>query len=681
MASRVAIDIGGTFTDLVHLDEGADEVGLGKVSTTVGRFEDGVMEALEGASLNGVEFLVHGTTVVINTLTERTGAVTALLTTRGFRDVLEIQKGNRPDLYNLTFRKPEPFVPRRLRLEVAERVDYAGEVLEPLDEEGVAAAVERARELGAEAIAVCFLHSYANPAHERRAGELIAAAWPGVPVTLSHRIVAEFREYHRSSTAVLDAYVKPTVASYLASLGERLGGAGVERNRRFAMRSNGGLSRFAVAAEAPIQLVESGPVGGVIGAVELGRELGRADLVTLDIGGTTAKASLIESGAARLSDGYHIERTPSEAGYPVNVPVLDITEIGAGGGSVAWLDPAGAVKVGPRSAGAEPGPACYGRGGSEPTVTDASVVAGRIDPGYFLGGRLALDAGRARGALEPIAERLGTSVEDTALGVIRIANASMIHLLRLVSVRRGRDPRRFSLVAFGGGGSMHAASLARELRIGEVIVPRAPGHFSALGMLLSDLRHDAVRTHVARLDEIDPELLAGLWAELDAGLLAAFSEEGMAADEVRLARAADMRYAGQEHAVTVSLPGEVVDYPQREEAARRFRDAHERLYGFRLEVPIELVNLRLAGFGEVRKPSLRVLRPPGANREPKGAREVLLEDSGAVEATVYERDGLAVDAELEGPAVVEEPAASTLVLPEQRLRVDDYGNLVITTKE
>jgi N-methylhydantoinase A len=677
MGTRAAVDIGGTFTDLVHLD--GDEIGLAKASTTPGRFEAGVMDAVAQAGLRDVEFLAHGTTVVINTLTERSGSPPALLTTRGCRDVLEIAKGNRPDLYNLLFHKPEPFVPRRLRLEVGERIAYTGEVLEALDEDSVREAVDRARALGAEAVAICFLHAYANSEHERRAGELVHELWPEAQITLSHDLTGEWREYHRTSTAVLDAYVKPTVARYLGALAQRLDEAGIGRDTQFAMQSNGGVSRFAVAAEQPIHLVESGPVGGIIGAAAIGAATGRPNVITLDIGGTTAKSSLIERGEVRLSSDYHIERTPTDAGYPIKVPVVDIVEIGAGGGSIAWLDPAGALKVGPRSAGAEPGPASYGLGGTEPTLTDAQVICGRLDPHAFLGGRLPLDPDRACAALAPIAQALGASVEETALGVIRIADANMINLLRLVSVRRGRDPRDFALLACGGGGPLHATTLAAELRVPEVLVPRAPGHFSALGMLMSDLRHDLVRTRLQRLDDIDAAEVDGVWRELEERMLATFADERVAADDVAFVRAADMRYAGQEHAVTVALADGAFDEATRDEVRARFHDAHERLYGFRLDVAAEFVNFRLTGFGAVRKPPLRRLAAArdGA-REPR-SRSVLLEQHGTVEAEVHDRDGLVPGDRLEGPAIVEEAASTTLLLPGQHLTVDEYGNLEVRT--
>jgi N-methylhydantoinase A len=677
MSTRVAIDIGGTFTDLVHLDEGTGLVGVAKAATTPGRFEDGVMDALDEADLDGVGFLAHGTTVIINALTERSGARTALITTRGFRDVLEIQKANRPDLYNLLYRKPEPFVRRRLRLEVDERVTYKGEVLTPLDEDGVRAAVDEARALGAEAIAICFLHSYANPSHERRAAEIVREEWPEAAVTASHELTSEWREYDRASTVVLDAYVKPVASRYLAALAVRLEEAGVPSSTRYCMQSNGGVSRVDVAAQTPINLVESGPVGGVIGAAEIGRLIDEPNLITLDIGGTTAKASLVEQGTVRLAVDYHIERTPSFAGYPIKVPVVDIVEIGAGGGSIAWIDPAGALRVGPRSAGADPGPACYGRGGTAPTVTDANLIAGRINPEYFLGGRVAVDVGRARTALSPLAERLNVTVDAAALGVIRIANANMIHLLKLVSVRRGRDPRDFALVAFGGAGAMHACALARELKVPRVIVPPSPGHFSAWGMLTSDLRHDVAQTRVGRTDRFSEADLAEIWRVLEARLLETFAEEGLDATHVTFARSADLRYAGQEHTVNVPIAAGAAAG----ETVADFHGLHQARYAFSLSSAVEFVNFRVAGSGAVRKPELRRLVQNGdAGSAVKGVRDVDFDALGRHQAKLYEREELGAGAALDGPAVVEEPAASTVVFPGQRLRVDLLGNLVIETE-
>ncbi|MQA83140.1 MAG: hydantoinase/oxoprolinase family protein [Streptosporangiales bacterium] len=676
-ATRLAVDIGGTFTDLVSLREG--RIGLEKTLSTPGRFEDGVMTALGAANLSGFGFLAHGTTVIINALTERTGASTALITTRGCRDVLEIGRANRPDLYNMRYAKPVPFVPRRLRFEVTERMNYKGQVLTPLDEDELRRVVDEVRAADAEAVAVCFLHSYANPAHERRAAEIVRESWPEVPVSASYELTAEWREFQRTSTTVLDAYVKPVARSYLSRLAGRLSEAGVPERGRYAMQSNGGVSGFSVASRAPLNLVESGPVGGVIGAAELGRRIGEGNIVTLDIGGTTAKSSLVENAALTITSDYHVERTDRYAGYPIKLPIVDIVEIGAGGGSIAWFDEGGALKVGPRSAGAEPGPACYGQGGAEPTVTDANLVAGRLDADYFLGGRLTLDVDAARRALRPIAERLNVSVADAALGVIRIANGNMAQLLRRISVRRGRDLRDFAIVAFGGGGAMHATALARELGARRVIVPVAPGHFSAWGMLAADLRHDLVQTHLANADTVDMAELNRVWGSMADQLTATFADEGIAASELTFVRAADMRYAGQEHTVNnVRIPGGALTEDDRRAILDEFAEEHERLYAFRLEgTPAEIVNCRLTAYGAVEKPPVPPIEAGGPEAARKGRREVDFDELGRREASVYERERLGAGATVPGPAVVEEPAATTLVFPDQTAVVDDVGNLIV----
>ncbi|GCE50372.1 N-methylhydantoinase A [Thermosporothrix hazakensis] len=680
MSKRAAVDIGGTFTDLVSLDEETGEIILGKTSTTPAHFEEGVITAITDAQLQGVHFLAHGTTVIINALTERKGAATALLTTRGFRDILEIQRANRPDLYNLVYAKPKPFVPRRLRLEITERINYKGEVLTPLVKEDVLAAVEEARKQGAEAIAICFLHAYANPAHEKQACELIKQVWPEVDVSVSHELAQEWREFDRSSTTVLDAYVKPTARRYLHALETKLQEVNIPQQACYVMQSNGGVTRFRMASHTPIHLVESGPVGGIIGAAAIGKLIGEPNLITLDIGGTTAKSSLIEQGTVKVTSDYFIERTPTSAGYPIKVPVVDIIEIGAGGGSIAWIDPAGALKVGPRSAGADPGPAAYGRGGTEPTVTDASILTGRINPHYFLGGKLKLDLDNARKAMARIADPLGVSIEEAALGIIRIANANMTHLLKLVSVRQGRDPREFAMVACGGGGSLHAATLAKELHIPRVIVPPAPGHFSAWGMLMSDLRHDVVQTRLLRTSQMEMSTLNEIFQELEQRLYALFAEEGLPEQEILFARSADMRYLGQEHTVNVPIPNGLLTEEHHHSLESLFHDLHEQRYTFRQASQIEIVHLRLTGFGRVRKPELRKIeRQSDIKRAFKGVRLVDFDDSGQHETSIYDRALLGAGAKLEGPAVIEETASSTLVLPGQQASIDEYGNIIIET--
>jgi N-methylhydantoinase A len=680
---RVATDIGGTFTDLVFLDTNDGSIGLAKASTTPPNFERGVVDALDKAQIDSTSDVVsfaHGTTVVINALTERKGSVTALITTAGFRDVLEITRANRPDLFNLRFAKPEPFVERSLRFEVRERLSYRGEILVELDADDVRRAAAAAVAAGAEAIAICFLHSYANPEHEQRCAEIVRQVAPDVAVTMSHEISMEWREYERTSTAVLNAYVQGVAARYIDGLGGELDARGIDR-QRFVMQSSGGTASFERAKERPITLVESGPVAGIMGAAIIGETIGRPDVIALDIGGTTAKTSLIEQGKVKVTTEYRIGWEPANPGYPVKVPVVDIVEIGAGGGSIAWLDDAMGLHVGPRSAGAVPGPACYPNGGSEPTVTDANLIAGRIDPAYFLGGEIAVSVERARAAMSRIAEPLGVDVDEAALGVIRVANANMVNAIKLVSVRRGHDPRDFDLVAFGGGGSMHAAALAAELRIARVIIPQAPGLFSAWGMLMTEERGDWVRTHVAQSDAVGFDELDGIWADLERSAAEYFEADGAQADGVVLTRSADMRYKGQEHTVKVPVEAGAVGATELAAVQDRFAELHERQYTFRLDVPVEFVNFHLTALRP--QADSRVLQPRRRDGDVaaalRGHRQVHFDLDGWHEAAIYEREALPTGKVVEGPAVIEEPAASTLVFPGQRFTLDDWSNVVIET--
>jgi N-methylhydantoinase A len=676
---RVASDIGGTFTDLVYLDEKTGEVATTKADTTPRGFEQGVMNTLDKAGIEqrAVEFFVHGTTVIINALTERTGAVTGLITTRGFRDVLEIQRANRPDLYNLTYSKPKPFVPRYLRSEVTERVSYRGEVLAPLNEEEVAAAARTLREEGVEAIAICFLHSYANPSHEQRAAEIIRKENPDVFVTASHEITRELREYERTSTAVLNSYVQPAAHRYLDSLESKLNSFGI-KGAKYVMQSNGGTATFDSGRGAPIAMVESGPVAGVLGAAAIGEILGEGNIISLDIGGTTAKCSLIDSGEVAVTTEYKLEWTRTFAGFPVKIPVVDIVEIGAGGGSIAWLDEAGALHVGPQSAGAIPGPACYGRGGDRPTLTDANLIAGRINPDYFLGGEIALDVEKARSAMGGVAQAFDAGVEEVALGVIRLANGNMVNALKLISVHRGYDPREFVLVGFGGGGPMHATALARELHIGRILVPPEPAVFSAWGMLMTDLRFDLLRTQIRATDHVEGRELDEIWEELEHRALEHFAREGVEAPRVAFQRFADMRYAGQEHTVKVPFPEGNVTDDKLAEVRESFHSLHEQTYTFRLETRNEFVNFHLTAFGAVDKPSLPEIESLGDESDAvKGRRPVDFDEMGRAEATIYERSRLGKGAVIEGPAIVEEPPSTTVLFPEDRLEVDRYGNLII----
>jgi N-methylhydantoinase A len=664
---RLAVDIGGTFTDLVAVDAASGNVVRAKADTTPGRLSEGVLAALARSDVpaESIEAFVHGTTVVINAVTERRGAPTALVTTRGFRDVLEIGRANRPDLYNLAYAKPVPFVPRRLRFELSERMTHLGAVIQPICEADVAAVSGQIAASGAAAVAICLLHSWANPRHEEQLAAALREALPGVSVVASHEVSGQWREFERTSTAVLSAYVQPVVAGYLASLEDALRGQGVTAPMH-AMRSNGGVSSFARAAQAPIALLESGPVAGVMAAAELGRRLGNINVLTLDIGGTTAKTSAVRDGAVRIDTLHHVGRTPSFAGYPVQVPTVEIVEIGAGGGSVVWADPAGGLHVGPRSAGADPGPACYGRGGTEPTLTDANLLLGRLDPGYFLGGTMPLDVGAAEKSLTALARQIGTDAQSAARGVLRYAVAQMSHALRLVTLRRGHDPRDFVFVAYGGAGPLHAALLARELGISRTVIPPGPGHFSAFGMLASPLRGEAVRTVLGPLEAID---LAAEFAPVEEAARAELGEDSDAT--AGISRYAELRYAGQEHTLEVPVPDPAKQADIRAAFERRCLDS----YSFRLDSPLEVVSLRVSAINPVAEISWADSPDPGSV-PPAQTRLVDLDPYGApLEVPVLTRAELA--GHLAGPCVIEEPAATTLVLPGQVAWSDEAGNLII----
>lgn len=680
---RVASDVGGTFTDLVYYDEDTGGFGSVKAGTTPPDYERGVLDTVHksGVDTAAIEYFAHGSTVVINALTERKGVKTGLITTHGFRDVLEIARGNRPDLFNFYFSKPKPFVPRHLRAEIKGRIDFKGNELAPVTLGELKPIVDDFKSQGVEAVAICLMHAYANPDHEEKVATEVKRLWPEVAVVASHEITREWREYERTNTTVLSAYIHPIANNYLTSLEQELRGKGTKAPL-YIMQSNGGVATMQSAKRNPITMVESGPVSGVLGAIVLGKVIGEPNIIALDIGGTTAKCSLVERGQPRVTTEYRIEWSRTNPGYPIKTPVIDIVEIGNGGGSIAWLDEAASLHVGPQSAGAVPGPAAYGRGGTEPTTTDANLITGRIDPDYFLGGEITPDMDSVRRAFGKLAAQLESQIENVARGVIRIANGNMVNALKLVSLNRGHDPREFTLVAFGGGGGMHAAALAMELNIPKVIIPVNPAVFSAWGMLLTDLRRDYIRTRVTRLDSAIPAALQALFGELEALAGAEFAADGISGDRLVLERFADMRYLGQEHTVKVRVPSGAVDARALSSAVESFHEAHEREYTYRLTSPVELVNYHVVGFGVVPKPELAKLKATGRRPEDamRGKRTVDFDTHGVHIAAIYERSLLEPGMEIGGPAVVEEPATTIVIFPGQQAKVDDYGNLHIHTR-
>ncbi len=674
---RLAVDIGGTFTDLTAVDD-TGSVFHAKRLTTNDDLSRGVAQCVDeaGVDLADAERFLHGSTIAINTVIQRDGAATALITTSGFRDVYEIGRSNRPDAYNLLFERPVPLVPREWRFEVDERLDAKGCVLKPLDEAAVRSVAARLADSAIEAVAIVLLHAYANPAHEIRVGEILAEACPGVHVSMSHAILREFREYERTSTTVLNAYVAPVVDRYLGQIEAMLTRS--EFDRAFlVMQSNGGAMSVAQARGRPVATMESGPVAGVIGAGRLGQLIGHPNVIAFDMGGTTAKTSLVIDGDAPVVTGYHIGGPVT--GHPMMLPVVDIVEIGAGGGSIAWIDPAGALKVGPQSAGASPGPVCYGLGGSEPTVTDANLVLGRLRPDGFLGGRMTLDGDAAQSAIrEKIADPLGLSVEAAARGILTVVDTRMSLAVREVSVAKGHDARDFALVASGGAGPLHAVSVARELSIPKVIVPSFPGTFSAHGMLLADLRHDYVQTMVSPLRDVDHATLNDRYRALEREGIETLATEGLGDAAAVLTRSMDLRYQGQEYTLPVPVPAGALDTPAVERIAKTFHDVHRARYA--QSAPgesVELVNLRLRAIGKI----AGTMATGSIGRELRAQeireRTVVFGEDGPIACPLIERSSLGLGDFVEGPALIEEPVSTTVLHPGTVARVADCDALVI----
>ena len=675
---RAASDVGGTFTDLVYypvdpVTGHPGQVQVGKTDTTPPEFEQGVMNAMEKAGLSpaALDFFAHGSTVVINALTERKGVKTALITTAGFRDVLEIARGNRPDLFNFNFQKPKPFVDRHLRTELVERSNFKGELIKPVDLTPLPALLDFFREEGVEAIAVAYLHAYVNPENERRTVDAIRAAWPEIAVLASHNVSREWREYERTNTTVLSAYVSPIARRYIERLEQRLSDAGFS-HKPYMMQSNGGIATVEAAKANPITMVESGPASGIFASAYVGRQIGEPNLIVLDIGGTTAKCTLIEHGQIKVSTDYYIERDAKCPGYPVQTPVSEIVEIGNGGGSIAWVDAGGKLHVGPQSAGARPGPAAYGRGGLCPTTTDANLLLGRIDPASFVGGEVEPDWQAIDAAFEPLCDQLGLSKEELARGVIRIANANMTTALRLVSTNKGYDPRDFALMAFGGGGAMHAVALAEELKVPRVIIPVNSSVFSAWGMLLTDLRRDYIRTKLTPLLPDNVETVRATYAEIEAEALRDF---GQGADRAPLFEyRADLRYVGQEHTVGIIFPLDVA--APVEAAIATFHDAHEKRFTYRLEAAVQLVNFHVVATLPVDKPDLaeRAVTGLSLSDAVMGVRAVDFDTHGIHEATIYDGLRLEPGMSFSGPAVIQEPSVTLPLPPGARAEVDRLGN-------
>lgn len=677
---RLSADVGGTFTDVAAFDDTTGHLRLGKTLTTPSRLvtgiETGVTKA--GAGFSAAQLFLHGTTVAINTILERTGASCALITTQGFRDIYEIGRVNRPESYNLFFQKHTPLIDRDLRFEIRERMDAQGRVLIPLDEDEVRTVAAAAVARGVKAIAILFLHSYRNADHEKRAKRVVEEAYPDLFVTASHELSQEYREYERTSTTAANAYVGPRVRSYLGEMDGHLKETGFEGNF-LVVQSTGGLFDLEEARSSCIRMLESGPAAGVIGARTLCANIGLRNAIAFDMGGTTAKAGVIYDGEVLMTGGQLVGGYAT--GLPLQIPMIDIQEVGTGGGSIARIETGGGLRVGPESAGAQPGPVCYGQGGAEPTVTDCNLVLGRIAADRFLGGEMKLDLAAARAALEEkIAKPLDLDPVVAADGVLRIAATKMSHMVRWVTTERGLDAADFALVAYGGAGPLHAAMIARELRIAKVIIPFAPGHFSAYGMLFADLRRDLVNTWFKPLETATFDDLEALFTAMEKTGAADLARSRDMIVEMRTERGADMRYVGQEHAVTVHLPQSLFEARDRAGIKARFDAVHETRYGYSAPgEKAEIVSLRSATIGLMRKPALE---PVGAASDDaqaafSGKRPVYFAATGMVETPTYDRGRLKAGNRIEGPALIEEHASTTVVEPRDVLKVDAFGNLHI----
>ena len=679
---RLSADIGGTFTDVAAFDQRTHRLLLGKSLSTprvmVEGIEAGVAKA--GTTFSEAGLFLHGSTVAINTMLERTGAKTALVTTRGFRDVYEIGRINRPDAYNLFFQKHVPLVPRARCYEVTERLFSDGRVCKPLDEAELVALAETFRQEQVEAIAILFLHCYRNPAHELRAKQILQELLPDVFISASHELSQEYREFERCSTVVANAFVGPRVQRYLTEIGERITSEGF-KGTFLVVQSTGGLFELDKARNECIRILESGPASGVIGTQALCHALNLDNAIAFDMGGTTAKAGVILNGRA-LTTGHALIGSYDRA-LPIQVPTIDIFEVGTGGGSIARVEHGGALHVGPRSAGAEPGPACYGRGGTEPTITDANLLLGRLGADRFLGGEMKLDSAAAERAVqERVAGPLNLSVTDAANGILRIAATKMSYAVKGVTTERGLDAGSFALVAYGGAGPLHATAVAREIGIRKVIIPRAPGHFSAFGMLFSDLRYDFVRTWFISLEDMDFDQFETVYLELEQDGRDAIAASAISPRDVTIRRALDMRYVGQEHSVTVDIPQEYFRAKDRATIKTLFDAEHAQRYGTSApSEPAEIASLRTTVTGIVEKPGVeRIARgdaiPSAAARS--GTRKAYFDSTGFVETQTFTREALLAGNRIEGPALVEEHASTTVLLPGERLEVDDFGNLVIS---
>ncbi len=701
MADRkffVGVDIGGTFTDVILAEQNTHRLYGSKKLTTPDDPSRGVLEALQEAlnraesQSRDVERVVHATTLATNLILEGKGAKVAYVATKGFGDTIMMGRERRvgPDRYDLLFERSEPPVPKHLVVEADERMDFRGQVVSPLDEGEAASALERLAREAPEAVAVCLIHAYANPAHERRIAELLRQQMPGVYIALSSDVWPEYREYERATTTVMSAYVGPLMSRYVERLAGQVKDLGIPAPLQI-MQSNGGVMSADAVVSKPIQSIESGPAAGVIAACHLGQLFGHSDIISFDMGGTTAKAGLIRDGKPGISHDFHVGGGASfvgtrrvGTGWPIKIPVIDLAEVGAGGGSIAWVDTGGSLQVGPHSAGASPGPACYNFGGDQPTVTDANLVLGYLNPDYFLGGEMRIYPEASREAIEEkVARPLGMDLVTAASGIYEIANMNMASAVRIVTIERGIDPRRVAVMAFGGAGPAHIVKVAEQFDIPSVIVPITPGLASAIGLLVSDMTNDLVRTKVMGPDETDLSEINAIFQELESTGLAKMGSDGIPRDQITVERQVDARFLYQAHELSVPVGSGVLGQEHIEAARQGFRDLYNELYGILQERnPVELVNFRVRIMGSVPKVDLAPSEMTGGDpsRALKGMRPVYFKDSnGFVDAPVYDRLALQAGDVLAGPTVVEEPESTTIIPPSYQGAIDRYMSIVITS--
>ena len=685
---RVGVDVGGTFTDFVLVDEKRDLIFTGKRLTTPEDPSLAITNGLErlvsesGTSVPELDAVVHGTTLVANTIIERKGAKVGLITTKGFRDSLEMGREIRYDLYDLFFEKPEPLAPRFLRQPVDERIDAKGNVLRPLDENTLGAAVEKLVAEGVEAIAICFMHAYANDAHERQAKENLDAKYPDMPITTSTEVAPEIREYERANTACANAYVLPLMQRYLGDLSQKLSDQGLKQPL-YLMQSGGGIASVTRGQAAPIHLIESGPAAGATAGAFYGRLTGTEQVISFDMGGTTAKMCLIEEYEpehAHEFEAGRVRRFKKGSGLPLKVPVIDLIEIGAGGGSLARVDNMGLLKVGPDSAGSEPGPVCYGLGGTQPAVTDADLLLGYLSPEYFLGGEMDLDLGLVKDAVEEkLANVTGLSVEEVAAGIHTIVNENMASATRMYIAEKGRDPRRYALIASGGAGPVHAYGMAKLLKISRVICPLGAGVLSALGFLVAAPGTDSVRSYVSRLENLDWDRLNRLFREMEEEAMAQIVEAGADPATVTMRRRADMRYSGQGFEIDVPVPDGEMDGSAADVMRQSFLDKYQELFGRQIDdLPIEALTWRIYASGPTPNVELNFAGQQ-IDEEPsdKGERQVYFPETGYATCKIYNRYALKPGDIFRGPAVIEERESTAVAGPDTTVSIDKYLNLVI----